>query len=56
MQACGHDIHMSTFIGIARALSKMKDQWKGTILFIGQPAEEIGSGARAMLKDGLYTR
>ena len=56
MQACGHDIHMSTFIGVARALAKLKDQWKGTILFIGQPAEEIGSGARAMLKDGLYTR
>ncbi|MFL6594678.1 MAG: M20 family metallopeptidase [Chthoniobacterales bacterium] len=56
MQACGHDIHMSTFIGTARALAKLKDQWKGTILFIGQPAEEIGSGARAMLKDGLYTR
>ena len=56
MQACGHDIHMATFIGIARSLAKLKDQWKGTILFIGQPAEEIGSGAKAMLKDGLYTR
>ena len=56
MHACGHDIHMSTFIGIARVLAKMKEQWKGTIVFVGQPAEEIGTGARALLKDGLYTR
>ena len=56
MHACGHDIHISTFVGIARALSKLKDQWHGTIIFVGQPAEELGTGARAMLKDGLYTR
>ncbi|MGI8819404.1 MAG: amidohydrolase [Chthoniobacterales bacterium] len=56
MHACGHDIHMSTFIGTARALGKMKDQWHGTIIFIGQPAEETVGGARALLKDGLYTR
>ena len=56
MHACGHDMHMSAFIGTARALAKLKDQWKGTIVFVGQPAEEIGTGARAMLKDGLYTR
>jgi len=56
MHACGHDIHVATFIGIARALSKLKDQWHGTILFVGQPAEEAFGGARAMLKDGLYTR
>jgi amidohydrolase len=56
MHACGHDIHMSTFIGVARALSKLKDQWHGTIIFVGQPAEEAVGGARAMLKDGLYTR
>ncbi len=56
MHACGHDIHMSTLIGTARALAKMKDQWKGTLLFIGQPAEETVGGAKAMLKDGLYTR
>ena len=55
MHACGHDIHMSTFIGAARALAKLKDQWHGTIMFIGQPAEETVGGARAMLKDGLYT-
>ncbi|HEV3409619.1 MAG TPA: amidohydrolase [Chthoniobacterales bacterium] len=56
MHACGHDIHMSALIGAARALSKLKDQWKGTLVFVGQPAEEIGSGARAMMADGLYTR
>ena len=56
MHACGHDIHMSSFIGTARALGKMKDRWKGTVIFIGQPAEETVGGARALLKDGLYTR
>ena len=56
MHACGHDIHISTFIGMARALEKLKDQWHGTIVFVGQPAEELWDGARAMLKDGLYTR
>jgi hippurate hydrolase len=56
MHACGHDIHMSTFIGVARALAKLKDKWHGTIIFIGQPAEETVGGARALLKDGLYTR
>ena len=56
MHACGHDIHVATFVGIARALSKLKDQWKGTIIFVGQPAEEAVGGARALLKDGLYTR
>src|SRR5438552_18597875 len=56
MHACGHDIHMSTLIGTARTLDKLKDKWHGTIIFIGQPAEEMVGGARAMLKDGLYTR
>jgi hippurate hydrolase len=56
MHACGHDIHMSTFIGTARALAKLKDRWHGTVIFMGQPAEETGRGARALLKDGLYTR
>jgi amidohydrolase len=56
MHACGHDIHMSTFIGTARALGQLKDKWHGTIIFIGQPAEETVGGARALLKDGLYTR
>lgn len=56
MHGCGHDIHMSAFIGTARSLAKMKDKWKGTIMFVAQPAEETGSGARALLGDGLYTR
>ncbi len=56
MHACGHDVHIATFIGVARALAKLKDQWHGTILFVAQPAEELGTGARAMLNDGLYQR
>jgi amidohydrolase len=56
MHACGHDAHMSAFIGVARALAKLKDQWHGTILFVGQPAEETGNGARALLKAGLYEK
>ena len=56
MHACGHDVHIATFIGIARALAKLKDQWHGTVEFVAQPAEELGTGARALLKDGLYTR
>jgi amidohydrolase len=56
MHACGHDVHVSTTIGVARSLAKMKDQWHGTVVFVGQPAEELGIGAHAMLRDGLYTR
>src|SRR2546423_10325611 len=56
MHACGHDVHMSAFIGTARALSRMKDQWSGTIMFVGQPAEEMVGGARALLKAGLCNR
>ena len=56
MHACGHDTHMASWIGIARRMAAMKNDWSGTLLMIGQPAEEIGSGARAMLKDGLYSR
>lgn len=56
MHACGHDTHMTTWVGAARRLAAMKDRWSGTLLMIAQPAEEIGSGAVAMLKDGLYTR
>ena len=56
MHACGHDIHMSALIGTARALGKLKDKWHGTIIFIGQPAEEMVGGARAMLHAGFYDR
>jgi amidohydrolase len=56
MHACGHDTHMSAWIGTATALAGMKDKWSGTVVMILQPAEEIGLGARAMLDDGLYTR
>lgn len=56
MHACGHDTHMAAWIGTARRLAGMKEIWSGTLVMIGQPAEEIGSGARAMLDDGLYTR
>ena len=54
--ACGHDAHIAAFIGTARALQRLKDQWKGTVMFVGQPAEETVSGARALLKAGLYSR
>jgi hippurate hydrolase len=56
MHACGHDIHMTSLIGAARELVKQKDQWQGTLMLIGQPAEERGAGARMMLDDGLFTR
>src|SRR5437016_3424220 len=56
MHACGHDAHMAMFIGVARALAKLKDQWRGTIIFVGQPAEETGNGARALLHAGLYEK
>src|SRR5712692_5758005 len=54
--ACGHDAHMAVFIGTVRVLQRLRDQWQGTIMFVGQPAEETGNGARALLKAGLYTR
>jgi len=56
MHACGHDVHMASWIGTATILAKRKDLWKGTLMFIGQPAEERVRGAKAMLADGLYTR
>jgi amidohydrolase len=56
MHACGHDAHIAMFIGVARALGKLKDQWHGTIVFVAQPAEELGSGARALLNAGLYQK
>ena len=56
MHACGHDTHMAGWIGTARRLAALKDKWSGTLVMVGQPAEEIGQGARAMLGDGLYSR
>jgi hippurate hydrolase len=56
MHACGHDVHMTCWVGAARVLTKLRDKWKGTLVFIAQPAEETGSGSEPMLNDGLYTR
>jgi hippurate hydrolase len=56
MHACGHDMHMTCWVGTARVLAGLKDRWHGTLVFIGQPAEEIGAGAREMLADGLFTK
>lgn len=56
MHACGHDLHMTCWVGTARSLVALKDKWSGTLMFIAQPAEEIGVGARAMLSDGLFKR
>jgi hippurate hydrolase len=56
MHACAHDIHMASFIGTARVLANVRDQWSGTLIFIGQPAEERVGGAKAMLAEGLYTK
>jgi len=56
MHACGHDFHMTALVGTARVLAQLRERWRGTLVFIGQPAEETGQGARAMLRDGLFTR
>lgn len=56
MHACGHDIHITNLVGVARFLSEHKSQWKGTVVLIGQPAEEKGSGAQKMLQDKLFER
>jgi amidohydrolase len=54
--ACGHDIHMASWIGAATLLAHAKDRWHGTLVFVGQPAEEVLQGAQAMISDGLLTR
>jgi len=56
MHACGHDIHITNMLGTAKMLAQLKDQWRGTLVLIGQPAEETIDGAKAMLADGLYSK
>ncbi|MCW2395467.1 MULTISPECIES: amidohydrolase [unclassified Sphingobium] len=54
--SCGHDLHMAWWVGTAKAMLAMRDQWRGTMLFVAQPGEESGQGARKMVEDGLFTR
>lgn len=56
MHACGHDVHVAMLIGTAQILAQLRDQWRGTLLLVAQPAEERGAGARALLADSLYER
>jgi amidohydrolase len=56
MHACGHDLHMTCWVGTARVLASIKQHWQGTLVFIAQPAEEVGAGARRMIEDGLFKR
>ncbi len=56
MHACGHDMHVTSLVGVARRMTATKDRWSGTLLLLGQPAEEALGGARSMVDDGLYRR
>jgi amidohydrolase len=56
MHACGHDLHMAAILGTAEIMARSKDTWHGTLILIGQPAEETITGAKAMIGDGLFTR
>jgi hippurate hydrolase len=54
--ACGHDLHMAAWYGTAKVMAQRRSRWHGTLMLVGQPAEELGDGAAAMLADGLFTR
>ena len=54
--ACGHDLHMAAWYGTAKIMAQQRERWHGTLMLVGQPAEELGNGAAAMLTDGLFTR
>ena len=56
MHACGHDVHMATLFGTAAIMARTKDMWHGTLMLVGQPAEEVIRGAKAMVDDGLFTK
>src|SRR5436190_10539405 len=56
MHACGHDIHITNFLATAKMLTELKNRWSGTLVMVGQPAEETGDGAMAMLRDDLYSK
>ena len=56
MHACGHDVHMTAWIGAATTLAADRKRWSGTLVMVGEPAEEVGGGAKAMIEDGLFTR
>jgi hippurate hydrolase len=56
MHACGHDVHITTMVGVARTMAELRKNWKGTLILIGQPAEEVSQGAKRMMADGLFKR